>query len=75
MKMQRPSYNERYIHIGTDGYNYITHRASGQNLKIYGNHPCKCCIGFRDNIACQYGPGCYSRFRHMIPKPDMEYRE
>ncbi len=66
--MKRPSYNEGYIHVGTDGYNYHTHRSGGYAVKSTGRHPCQCCGGFGTAIKCQYGNQCYQRT--FIPKSD-----
>ena len=57
--LSRPSYNEGYIHVGTDGYDYHTQRAGGYAYKIYGQSPCKCCTGYKNFIHCQYGSPCF----------------
>ena len=67
--LSRPSYNEGYIHTGTDGYNYQTFRSGGYTQRSYGNHPCQCCQGFQTMMNCQYGPPCYTRYRAR--KPDL----
>lgn len=63
--MERPSYNERYIHIGSDGYNVHLLRQAGNHHRAVTTHPCNCCLGFRSNIHCQYGPACQGRVNHI----------
>jgi len=68
--MQRPHYNQHYIHVGSTGYQTQLVRGSGHAHKINHDSHSNCCFPYPNRMRFQYNMGsCHERPK--LYKPGM----